>query len=59
MRDNELDDLLQGLKDAIESEKLAGVSEIYASERGGKKKNMTLGTLEKKVMKCRRCALAG
>ena len=51
-----MDDLFDIVRDLVESEKLAGVSEVYSS--GNPKKRMTLKEIEKKVAACRKCSLA-
>jgi DNA polymerase len=51
-----MDDLLEGIKDVIESEKLAGVSEVYCQAGRGKK--TTLKEVNKNIAACQECPLA-
>ncbi|MGB2661036.1 MAG: uracil-DNA glycosylase, partial [Candidatus Omnitrophota bacterium] len=51
-----MDDLFEGIKDVIESEKLAGISEVYCQADRGKK--TTLKEVDKEIAACQKCPLA-
>ncbi|MGB2629611.1 MAG: uracil-DNA glycosylase [Candidatus Omnitrophota bacterium] len=51
-----MDDLYEGIKNIIESERLAGVEEVCLS--GSAKKQETFEGLKKAVLECHRCPLA-
>ena len=66
MIDKRIGDLFNGIEKRIESEKLAGINEIITPENGrgsdpgrSGEKGSTLGELEKEVLSCQRCQLAG
>jgi uracil-DNA glycosylase family 4 len=66
MADGEIDDLFEALKRFIEAEKLAGINEVVGEKSSRDPKSdplegedLTLPGLEKKVLSCRRCQLAG
>ena len=55
------DKVIDSVKQVLEMEKLAGVSEIFHSSsasKSPKKKKMTLGEIEKRIAVCRKCSLA-
>ncbi|MGB3241644.1 MAG: uracil-DNA glycosylase [Candidatus Omnitrophota bacterium] len=51
-----MDDLFEGIKNVIESEKLAGISEVYCQADRGKK--TTLKEVDKEIAACQKCPLA-
>ncbi|MGB2601773.1 MAG: uracil-DNA glycosylase [Candidatus Omnitrophota bacterium] len=56
-----MDEMINGIKRAVESEIMAGVNEIYlqAEPKKNTGKKMTLKTLEEEVSGCLRCELSG
>lgn len=56
MDSNDLSDLVRGVKQAIDAESLAGISEVYS--KGLPKKDVTLLELKDQVSTCTRCQLS-
>jgi len=61
MMNKEIRDIIDGIKLAIESERLAGIDAICFPEKGKEEnmpREMELKILEKEALKCRRCPLS-
>ena len=56
MGDKNINDIVKGIKQTIESEKLAGITEIFAQKL--KNENITLDGLDANVSSCTRCELS-
>ncbi|MGD2278787.1 MAG: uracil-DNA glycosylase [Candidatus Omnitrophota bacterium] len=53
-----MDDLFDSLKNIIESERLAGVEEIFLSASAVKREKITLEKMQEMVLDCHKCPLA-